>query len=101
MALKPIIATPMASTHMRMRVQSPRLTMSATAPMVQKWVRCAMAPKATASAKAAHSTLAVEAWQVGFLHACRKFWLSAARGRRCYFSEARRSLPATAASDLG
>ena len=59
MALKPIMATAMASTHMRMRVQSPRLTMSATAPMVQKWVRCAMAPKATASAKAAHSTVAV------------------------------------------
>ena len=55
-ALKPIIATPMASSHMRMRVQSPMLTMSATAPMVQKCVRCATAPKATASAKLAHST---------------------------------------------
>jgi len=58
MALKPIIAVPMASSHMRMRVQSPMLTMSATAPMVQKCVRWAMAPKTAASAKADHSTWA-------------------------------------------
>ncbi len=44
---------------MRMRDQSPMLTMSATAPMVQKCVRCAMAPKSTASANAAHSTCEV------------------------------------------
>ena len=56
MVLKPIIATPMAATHMRMRDQSPIVRMSATAPMVQKWVRCAIAPKITASANAAHST---------------------------------------------
>ncbi|GIX25872.1 MAG: hypothetical protein KatS3mg122_3103 [Caldimonas sp.] len=56
MTLKPMMATPMAMTHMRMRLQSPIVTMSDTAPMVQKWVRCAMAPKRAASTKAAHST---------------------------------------------
>src|SRR5689334_20731282 len=60
-ALKPIIATPMAMTHMRMRVQSPMVTMSATAPIVQKCVRCAMAPKSAAKTKAAHSTWAASA----------------------------------------
>jgi hypothetical protein len=55
-APKPSMATPMASSHIRMRVQSPMLTMSATAPMVQKWVRWAMAPKTAASANAAHRT---------------------------------------------
>ena len=34
----------MAQSHMRMRVQSPRLTMSDTAPMVQKSVRLMTAP---------------------------------------------------------
>ncbi len=63
MALKAIIATPMAMTHMRMRVQSPMLTMSATAPMVQKWVRWAMAPNRTESANAAHNTWVATAWR--------------------------------------
>ena len=66
-ALKPSIATPIASTHMRMRVQSPMLTMSATAPMVQKCVRWAIAPNSTASAKAPHST-ASQRIEVEFLH---------------------------------
>ena len=57
MALKPMMAVAMASTHMRMRVQSPMFTTSAMAPMVQKWVRCANAPKTVASAKADHSSV--------------------------------------------
>ena len=48
----------MASTHMRARVQSPMLTTSETAPMVQKWVRWVMAPNTTANANEAHKTLA-------------------------------------------
>ena len=55
------IATPIASTHIRMRVQSPKVTMSATAPMVQKWVRWAIAPNATDKVRAAHSTCAFKA----------------------------------------
>ena len=142
MALKPSMATPMARTHMRMRVQSPMLTMSATAPMVQKCVRWAMAPKATASPKAAHSTVAVRpgksdscmrgtlvdaspgaAARAAAAEPARRAlapWASAEqRGlsaagpagmlpaggpkalRGGHFSAARRSLPATAASDLG
>jgi hypothetical protein len=54
--LKPIIATPIASTHMRMRAQSPIVTMSATAPMVQKCVRCEIAPNTTAKPNEAQST---------------------------------------------
>ena len=60
MLLKPIIATATASNHMRMRVQSPVLTMSATAPMVQKCVRWATAPKTIARAKLPHKTCAVK-----------------------------------------
>ena len=108
MTLKPIIATPMASSHMRMRVQSPMLTMSATAPMVQKCVRCAIAPKAAASANAAHSTWVDEPGEIGFLH--RRDSRQAPRRRdgrpgapaaRRYLSDASRSLPACAASDCG
>ncbi|MNT46612.1 hypothetical protein D3C72_1832720 [compost metagenome] len=40
----PIMATPIARPHMRARVQSPMLTTSETAPMVQKCVRCSTAP---------------------------------------------------------
>ena len=54
--LKPIIATPIAMAHLRMRVQSPMLTTSATAPIVQKWVRCAIAPNSTDRPNAAQST---------------------------------------------
>lgn len=43
---------------MRMRAQEPMLTMSLTAPMVQKCVRWAMNPNTTATAKAAQSTWA-------------------------------------------
>ncbi len=60
-ALKPSVAVAIASAHMRARVQSPMLTTSATAPIVQKWVRCAIAPKIAASANAAHSTRVVKA----------------------------------------
>ena len=58
-ALKASTATPMAIDHIRIRPQSPMLTMSATAPMVQKWVRCATAPNTSASANANQSTCAV------------------------------------------
>ena len=58
-ALKPAMATAIASTHMRRRVKSRMLTMSASAPIVQKCVRCAIAPKATDSAKADHRTSVV------------------------------------------
>jgi hypothetical protein len=71
MRLNPSIATPAASSHMRMRLQSPMLTMSATAPMVQKCVRCATAPKTTASAKLAQSTWLDQAGKFGFLHGAR------------------------------
>ncbi len=46
---------------MRMRVQSPMLTMSETAPIVQKWVRCAIAPSTTDSPNAAQSTCVASA----------------------------------------
>ena len=42
----------MASSHMRMRLLSPMLTQSDTAPMVQKLVLLPTAPKMKASAKA-------------------------------------------------
>ena len=35
-ALKPMIAVPAAASHMRMRVQSPVMTRSLMAPIVQK-----------------------------------------------------------------
>src|SRR5256712_11119661 len=46
----------MASSHMRMRFQSPMLTTSDTAPMVQKCVLLPTAPKRKASAKPPHTT---------------------------------------------
>src|SRR6266852_1336232 len=55
-ALAPAVATAMASSHMRMRFQSPMLTTSDTAPMVQKCVLLPTAPKRKASAKAPHTT---------------------------------------------
>jgi hypothetical protein len=45
-----------------MRDQSPMLTMSDTAPMVQKCVRWAMAPKMMESAKVAHNTWVASDW---------------------------------------
>ena len=42
--------------HMRMRIQLPMLKMSLMAPMVQKLVRWARAPKTTQTANEAHST---------------------------------------------
>ena len=49
----------MANTQARMRDQSPMLKTSATAPIVQKWVRWAMAPNTAASVKLAHKMRAV------------------------------------------
>src|SRR5690349_18455376 len=46
----------MASSHMRMRFQSPMLTTSDTAPMVQKCVLLPTAPKRKASANPPHTT---------------------------------------------
>src|SRR5258708_32087434 len=46
----------MASSHMRMRFQSPMLTTSDTAPMGQKVGLLPTAPKRKASAKAPHTT---------------------------------------------
>ena len=60
-ALAPSIATAMASSHMRMRPQSPMLTQSDTAPMVQKLVLLATAPKMKASTKAP-ATTSVAGW---------------------------------------
>jgi hypothetical protein len=50
-AAAPAIATAIASSHMRMRPQLPMFTMSETAPMVQKLVRCATAPTTKAIPK--------------------------------------------------
>ena len=47
----------MASSHIRMRPQWPMLTMSATAPMTQKWDLLAIAPKTNASAKPPQMTI--------------------------------------------
>ena len=55
-AAKPSMATATAKPHWRIRVQSPMFTTSLTAPMVQKWVRWAMAPKMADKIKAAHNT---------------------------------------------
>src|SRR5713101_2605034 len=60
-ALAPAVATAIASSHMRMRFQSPMLTTSDTAPMVQKCVLLPTAPKTKASAKAPHTTIEASA----------------------------------------
>src|SRR4030095_9292919 len=52
----PAMATAIASTHIRMRLQSPKVAMSTTAPIVQKLTRLATAPKTKASAKARPAT---------------------------------------------
>src|SRR5688572_27576982 len=51
-ALEPSSATAMASSHMRMRLRSPMLIQSDTAPMVQKWVLLPTAPKTKARTNA-------------------------------------------------
>ena len=56
-ALAPRMATAIESSHMRMRPQSPMLTTSDTAPMVQKLVLLATAPKMKASANAPQATV--------------------------------------------
>src|SRR3990172_6303930 len=55
------MAIAIASIHMRMRFQSPMLRTSETAPMVQKLVRLATAPKTNASAKAPQTTVEASA----------------------------------------
>src|SRR5690348_14752690 len=57
-ACVPRIATAIARSHMRMRLQLPMFTTSETAPMVQKLVRLATAPNTKASAKPPHATTA-------------------------------------------
>ena len=66
----PRIATAIASSHMRMRFQSPMLTMSDTAPMVQKLVLLATAPNTNASANAPHTTMAESAAGLAPLMIC-------------------------------
>src|SRR3954471_15164590 len=56
-AAEPSTATAMASSHMRMRLKSPMLTQSETAPMVQKSVLFATAPKMNARTKAPPVTI--------------------------------------------
>jgi uncharacterized membrane protein YedE/YeeE len=46
------IATAIASSHIRIRRQSPKFTMSVIEPIVQKLTRCATAPNTNASANA-------------------------------------------------
>src|SRR5581483_4638670 len=55
-AAAPTMAIAMASSHMRMRRQSPKVTRSVMAPIVQKLTRCATAPKTTATRKASPAT---------------------------------------------
>src|SRR3954467_9826449 len=55
-ALAPMIATAIASNHMRMRFQSPMPTISDTAPMVQKRVLLPTAPKTNARANPPQTT---------------------------------------------
>src|SRR4051812_13312641 len=54
----PTIATAIARSHMRMRAQLPMFTTSETAPIVQKLVRFATAPKTNAIANPAQATSA-------------------------------------------
>ena len=54
-----MVAVAMASTHMRMRIHEPMLTMSLTEPMVQNRVRCMMAPNTRLRAKPAQRTVAL------------------------------------------
>ena len=61
--LAPRMATAMASSHMRMRPQSPMFTTSDTAPMAQKPVRWAAAPNRKASAKPSSGTT-IQRWAV-------------------------------------
>src|SRR5882672_6737115 len=60
-ALAPTVATAIASSHMRMRFQSPMLTTSDTAPMVQKCVLLPTAPKRNPSARPPHTTIEASA----------------------------------------
>src|SRR5262245_33311248 len=56
-AFAPMIATAIESNHMRMRFQSPMLTTSDTAPIVQKSVLLPTKPNTNASANAPHATI--------------------------------------------
>src|SRR5258706_6731932 len=55
-ACVPRMATAIASSHMRMRPRLPMFTTSETAPMVQKLVRFAPAPKTKPRANPPHAT---------------------------------------------
>src|SRR5690606_38283915 len=56
----PSIATAIASSHMRMRVQSPMWTMSETAPIVQKFVLLPTNPNTAPRAKPSHAISVAE-----------------------------------------
>jgi hypothetical protein len=51
------MATAIASSHIRIRRHSPKLTMSLIAPIVQKLLRCAAAPNMNASPNASQTTM--------------------------------------------
>jgi hypothetical protein len=53
----PMMATAIASTHMRIRDQSFMLTMSETAPSVQNCVRAEIAPRTKATTNESHATV--------------------------------------------
>src|SRR5207302_9678290 len=79
-----MVATAMASSHMRMRFQSPMLTTSDTAPMVQKCVLLPTAPKRKASAKAPHTTADASAAGLDAVTALRRNRAAGEPVRRCY-----------------
>src|SRR5437879_11306630 len=74
----------MASSHMRMRFQSPMLTTSDTAPMVQKCVLLPTAPKRKASAKAPHTTAEASAAGLDAVTVRRRDTAAGEAVRRCY-----------------
>src|SRR6267142_3141682 len=94
-ALAPAVATAMASSHMRMRFQSPMLTTSDTAPMVQKCVLLATAPKTKASANAPHTTVEASAIGLGSAKTRKR------RRRPAYFFCDRRCLACSEAELAG
>ena len=73
----PAMATAIASTHIRIRRQSPKFATSVIAPIVQKLTRWPTAPKTTASTKAPPVT---SGRQVNRRPGIRKLWHAASGG---------------------
>src|SRR5207237_1310853 len=80
----PAVARAMASSHMRMRFQSPMLSTSDTVPMVQKCVLLPTAPKRKARAKAPHTTADASAAGLDAVTALRRNRAAGEPVRRCY-----------------